>query len=168
MDVRIAAARDADLDDVCYIGEVHTAGCDVGGHENSGISLTEMVSSAGALYLTETRVYLINAGVSQFTGSAEVEEDFVSESHFGSGAEVHNGFEWALPRPLRDSFDFTLAQFQDCGEEILETLAGNQELLHAFVSWHFIGRHCLDIMQIRLHGSADKVDNLVGDGGGVH
>lgn len=43
VDVAVTVAGKTELDDVCYVGEVHATGCDVGGEEDGGGGAAEDV-----------------------------------------------------------------------------------------------------------------------------
>jgi hypothetical protein len=48
MNIRVTFAGETDLQHVCYVGEVHSSGCDIGREEDTGFRVSEGVCGFGA------------------------------------------------------------------------------------------------------------------------
>jgi hypothetical protein len=136
MDVLIARLRQADLDNVGHVREVHPSSGDIGGEENSGLGSTEHLCHPSSLSLSEFGVYFEKLSRSQgmvsehtvvkandsIAASTEILEGFGGEGDFSSGAKVDDCFEWFALAGL-GFLDFSGAEFVECGELVLNGAA---------------------------------------------
>lgn len=178
VDVGLAVAGQAHLDDVGDVGEVHAARCHVGGEENAGLAAAEVVGGAGALGLRQAAVDLVDAGGGEgvvcaagATGGgsvgAEVAEDGGGEVDFGCGVEVDDCLERSSAG-LLGGLDLAAAELDQGGDGVLEAVDSDELLRHALVGWLLVVADRADELEAWAESLVDELDDFPGDSGAEH
>jgi hypothetical protein len=167
VDVRLAVARETDLDDVGDVGKVHSTGCDVGGEQDARLACAEVVRGASTLGLRELGVDLEVADAGQrgllLEAATELVEDGRGKCDLGGGVEVDDGLEGALagsPGLLRLLGD----ELVEGRHDVLETGDGNLLLGNTGVCGLLLFVDALGEVEAGAECAADKLDDIAGNG----
>jgi hypothetical protein len=171
VDVGLAVAGKTNLDYVGDVGEVHSAGCDIRGEQDTRLACAEVVGSAGTLSLGELGVDLEVADAGQrsllLEAATKLVEDGSGKCDLCGRVEVDDGLEGALARSpglLRLLGDELIEGRHD----VLET--DNIDLLLRDTGVCGLLRfvYALGEVETRAKRAADKLDDIAGNGGGEH
>jgi hypothetical protein len=171
VDVGLTVTGETDLDDVGDIREVHATCCDVGGEENTRLAGAEIVRSAGTLCLRELGVDLeateARKGSVALEATAELVENGRSKSDFCGRVVVDDGLEGAgvagqgLLLLLED-------ELVESRHDVLESSDHNLLLGNTGVGRLLFLVDTLGEVETRAHCTADKIDDIAGNGGREH
>lgn len=171
MDIRLALAGKPNLDDVRDIREIHSAGSHVGGHEDAGLAVAEVVSRSGALCLGQLGMNFEGAqaveGRVALEAAAELVEDGSSKGDLRCAVEVDDGLERTSFTGLRG---LVLAQYQlvERWHNVLEASNFDVLLGHTLVGGLLVLADALGEVEAGAHGPADEIDHVSWHGGREH
>jgi hypothetical protein len=171
MDVGFTVAGKTNLDNVSDIGEVHSSCCDVGGEEDTGFSVAEVVCCTGTLCLRELGMDFKSAKTSEWSvaleATAELVHDGRGECDLCSAVEICDSLERTGFTRIRG-----LVALQDKlvqrRHDVLETGEVDELLGYSLMCRLLVLADTLGEVKTGAERLADKINDVAGYGRGKH
>lgn len=155
------------LDDVGNVGEIHASGGNVGGEEDTGTSVLELLGGTSSGALGELGVNVPSLGnVPELP--LKTLEDRIGHDNLSGSRQEDDGLERKSLGVSLGLVDGLLHELQHGRVDVLETLAGNDVLRDTVVGQDLIGLDGLHELEVVLVDVASgETNNILGNGGRV-